>query len=93
MNLTRGCLRRTSLAVRVRGSRMEQVTFRLNGRTVRSMRVPRGQTTVDTTLRTSGGRTQRVTALVQFRSGRASRTLVATGFRCVQRNPTPQFTG
>ena len=79
--------------VRVRGSRMRQVTFRVNGRTVKRVQVYRGQTVVRTTLRTNGRPTQRVTAVVRFRSGRASQTLQITGLRCQQRNPPPRFVG
>ena len=88
-----GCLRRTSVRVRVSGSRMRRVTFRVNGATVRQVSVPSGRTVVKATLRTSGARTQRVTAVVQFRSGRASQTLQVTGFRCLGGSRTPLFTG
>ncbi len=88
-----GCLRTRSLRVDVRGSAMRRVTFRLNGRQVKRVTVKRGQRLVRRTLRTSGGRVQRVTAIVQFTGGRTSRTLRVTGFRCVQRNTPPRFTG
>ena len=73
---------------------MRRVTFRLNGVTVRRVDVARDRTRVDAKLRTSGARTQRVTAVVQFRSGRASQTLQVTGFRCLGGTPaTPLFAG
>lgn len=91
--LSPGCLRKRSITVTVRGTAMRRITLRRNGRTVKRINVRSGRRSVRTTLRTGGGRVQRITAIVQFRGNRTSRTLRVTGLRCVPRNPSPLFTG
>ncbi len=79
----------------VRGRLIRRVTFRVNGRRVRTVNVAAGRTLVRASLpvRRFGAQRQKVQVRVTFRNGTAPRTLNATVTRCAQGGVSPQFTG
>jgi hypothetical protein len=79
--------------VTVTGRSMRDVTLSVNGRRVKTIRIPAGRTVVRTTVPIRAGAPQRVSARVRFRNGAAPRTLVNRAVRCAQTAVQPQFTG
>jgi hypothetical protein len=79
--------------VTVTGRSMRDVTLFVNGRRIKTVRIPAGRTVVRTTVPIRAGAPQRVSARVRFRNGAAPRTLVNRAVRCAQTAVQPQFTG
>jgi hypothetical protein len=80
--------------VTVAGQSMRRITFRVNGRVVRTVNVGTSQRSVRASLPMSSRRAaQVVTARVTFRNGARPRTLVTRTARCAQAAVAPQFTG
>jgi len=90
---SRSCTSR-SVGVTVAGQAMRRITFRVNGRVVRTVNVRAGQRSVRASVpMTSRRAAQVVTARVTFRNGARPRTLVARTARCAEAAVQPQFTG
>lgn len=88
---TRSSCRSNVVRATVRGRGMRRVTFSINGRRVKTVRVRSGQRTVSTNLRRRSRGTQAITVRVQFAN--RTRTLTARAGRCAQAQVQPQFTG
>jgi len=78
----------------VKGRQLRDVTFAVNGRSVRTVRVRPGSTSARETLAIRDpGAAEVITARVRFRNGAAPRTLSARTSRCATAAVEPQFTG
>jgi hypothetical protein len=91
--MQKSCTSRT-VRITVAGRSMRAVSFSVNGRHVRTVKVRSGKRSVIATVPMVNRRSaQVVTARVTFRNGARARTLSARTNRCAQAEVQPQFTG
>ena len=93
LGATAACTSRV-VRVSVAGRRMRDVSFSINGRHVRTVRVRGAKRVVNAALPMRNRRAaQVVQARVRFRNGAAPRTLTTRTSRCAQAAAQPQFAG
>jgi hypothetical protein len=91
--MQKSCASQT-VRISVAGRSMSTISFSVNGRHVRTVKVRSGKRSVIATLPMVNRRSaQVVTARVTFRNGARARTLSARTNRCAQAAVQPQFTG